>query len=227
MSLENLRKPLDLAKQKPMTNIIYEHLLKNIVNGNMEEGERLVEQSIAKLFGVSRQPVNEALRWLKIEEFVEFIPYKGFIVSRITTKDVFEVLEFRGVLEGYAAWKCAKSPDRDLIKELGTILNKMELHINQKSYQDILIDNYEFHHRIMENINNEKMFKYYEKILNSLKRYYAIGLATLSGPHTSLDEHKKIFEKIHSGDPMAAQECARQHTFNTMDRVTTALKKTS
>jgi DNA-binding GntR family transcriptional regulator len=193
----------------------------------MEEGERLVEQNIAKLFGVSRQPVNEALRWLKIEEFVEFIPYKGFIVSRITNKDVREVLEFRGVLEGYAAWKCAKSQDRNLIKDLETILKKMELHINKKSYQEILIDNYKFHHRIMENISNEKMFKYYEKVLNLLKRYYAIGLATLSGPHTSLDEHIKIFEKIRSGDLGGAQEYAREHTFNTMDRVTAALKRRS
>jgi DNA-binding GntR family transcriptional regulator len=199
--------------------------MNNIINGNLEEGERLVEQNLARLFGVSRQPIHEALQKLEMEGFVEFIPYKGFTVSHITPKDAEETLELKGLLEGYAAWKCAHFFNEKITMELETILFQMETHIEQGCQLEILNDNFQFHHRIMENIKNEKMYKFYQTVINSLKRYYAIGLATITGPQTSLLEHQKILDKIRIKDAIGAQEVARQHAFNTIDRVKKALSE--
>ena len=53
----------ELQKPKPASQIIYEHLLNEITSGRIEEGGRIVESELAKMFGAeqSHKYVNSIL----------------------------------------------------------------------------------------------------------------------------------------------------------------------
>ncbi len=225
MELDKLIPTIEIPKQKPVVLIVYEQLLNAIVTGKLAEGERLLEANLAKLFGVSRQPIREALRMLVTDGFVELIPYRGVIVSTITPQEAKDTLELKGMVEGYAAWMGAQMFDPDIIAELETLLKQMEAHIREAESREIIQDNYSFHMRIISGIGNEKMIKYYQGLFNSHQRYYAIGLSEQPGWQTSVNEHRLILEKIRSRDAMEAFTCARQHASNTIGRVLAALEK--
>ncbi|MHB8909555.1 MAG: GntR family transcriptional regulator [Syntrophales bacterium] len=225
MELDKLIPAIEIPKQKPVVLIVYEQLSQAIVTGRLAEGERLLEADLAKLFGVSRQPIREALRMLVTDGFVELIPYRGVIVSTITPQEAKDTLELKGMVEGYAAWMGAQMFAPDIIAELETLIERMETHIREDESRGIIQDNYNFHMRIISGIGNEKLIKYYQGLFNSHQRYYAIGLSERPGWQTSVNEHRLILEKITSRDSVGAFICARQHASNTIERVLAALEK--
>ncbi|HMS65015.1 MAG TPA: GntR family transcriptional regulator [Ignavibacteria bacterium] len=70
---------------------ITEYISKEIMYGNLKSEEHLKEAKIAKLFGVSRVPVREALRILHSEGYVEMIPNRGSFVKKITVQHLMEI----------------------------------------------------------------------------------------------------------------------------------------
>ncbi len=78
---------------------ITESLLKEIVQGALKPGTRLVTQTLAKRYGVSHTPVREALISLAGVGIVDLQPNRGAIVKPVTPRDVREVCQVRRVLE--------------------------------------------------------------------------------------------------------------------------------
>lgn len=227
MELHKLIPTTGMPKQKPVVLIVYEQLLHAIVTGKLAEGERLFEANLANLFGVSRQPIREALHMLVTDGFVELIPYRGVIISTITPQEARDTLELKGMVEGYAAWKGAQMFDAAIITQLERLILQMEAHIRETASREIIQDNYSFHMRIVSGTGNEKMIKYYQGLFNAHQRYYAIGLSERPSWQTSVSEHRLIIEKIRSGDAMEAFTSARQHAATAIDRVLAALEKRS
>jgi DNA-binding GntR family transcriptional regulator len=214
-----------LPKPKPASLIIYEQLLNAIVNGEIHEGQRIVETELTKIFGVSRSPIREALRMLEIDGLIELIPYRGVIATAITAKDVRESLEIKGMVEGFAAWTGAQRFNNHEIAVLESILNEFEGHIKDGALQKVLETNLKFHHKLVESTQNEKLLKYYEGLTHSIRRFYTISLAGSRVWKLSLSEHRRILSNIKKKNPEDAERDARQHAFNTIDRVLSRLEK--
>ena len=79
---------------------IYDILKNMIVHREIQPGEKINEDRVAKETGVSRTPIREALCRLENEKIIEMIPRRGAFVIRQTEATVREVLEIREVLEG-------------------------------------------------------------------------------------------------------------------------------
>ncbi len=74
-------------------------LRKQILDGEIPCGERLIETEIASQLGVSRMPVREALRMLESEGLIKSVPRKGLIVAEYTEEDIREYYTIREALE--------------------------------------------------------------------------------------------------------------------------------
>jgi len=215
----------EIPKPKPASLIIYEQLVNAIVTGEITEGQRIVETDLTKVFGVSRSPVREALKMLEIDGLIELIPYRGVVVTQITTKDVRENLELKGMVEGFAAWNGARMFGNEIIAQLESVLAESEKHIADGKFQSVLEANISFHRIIVENVDNEKLIKFYEGLTKSIRRFYTISFAMSSGWEFSLAEHREILDHIKAKDTAAAENSARQHAYNTINRVLTRLEK--
>lgn len=223
-----MEKQLNLArklpKPKPAALIIYEHLLNSIISGEISEGQRIVETELAKMFGVSRSPVREALKLLEIDGLIELIPYRGVVVTRIEVQEVRESLEIKGMVEGFAAGVVARKVNGKAIEQLEKVLAGMEKHIADGKLQQVLLANIDFHHKIVESVGNEKLLAYYETLTRSIRRFYTINLAVSTDWDFSLSEHRAIFDAIKSGDSSASERAARQHAYNSIERLLAKLE---
>ena len=79
--------------------MLVESLLKEIVNGQIRSGERLVTQALARRFGVSHTPVREALVMLAGMGLLDVSPNRGAIVRKVTARGVREICQVRSALE--------------------------------------------------------------------------------------------------------------------------------
>ncbi|MEA2379542.1 MAG: hypothetical protein QOD13_3449, partial [Thermoleophilaceae bacterium] len=59
-----------------------------ILDGELEAGSRLGQEALAERFGVSRQPVREALRRLQAEGLVQVHPRRGMLVRQLAAREV-------------------------------------------------------------------------------------------------------------------------------------------
>lgn len=97
----------DLQNHKPLREIVYEELKRQILKGEIAPGHRMMEVELADDMGVSRTPVREAIRKLEKEGLVTIEPRKGAYASDISIKDMVDVLEVRQYLESLAAGMAA------------------------------------------------------------------------------------------------------------------------
>jgi len=79
-----------------------------IIMGRLAPDTRLVEEEIAKRYGVSRSPVRETLRLLEQDGLVVRSARRGLWVAPIGRADLDEVYSCRVSLEGLAAEQAAR-----------------------------------------------------------------------------------------------------------------------
>ena len=88
---------------RPLVDELADRIRAAVMTGRLEIGTRLLQQSLAADFEVSRTPVREALRKLESEGLVEVIPNRGAIVRGPTAREIREAYLVRAELEGLAA----------------------------------------------------------------------------------------------------------------------------
>ncbi|GHF24213.1 hypothetical protein GCM10010218_00850 [Streptomyces mashuensis] len=80
----------------------------DIVSGVLPPGTRLVEELLARRYGVSRVPVREALRTLASEGFVTTRRHAGACVAEPTADEAADLLDVRLLLEPLGAARAAQ-----------------------------------------------------------------------------------------------------------------------
>ena len=139
--------------------------------------------------GVSRTPIREALRELAVEGFVMMNPNHRVVVSNVSLKDIQEVLQIRGVLEGLAARLAAKVIEREELKELEKYLKQMKYYTYKDdalAYNEI---DAEFHELILNICRNNRLIPIRKNLSDQAHRYRIRSLSIPGRLKYSLKEH--------------------------------------
>jgi DNA-binding GntR family transcriptional regulator len=115
----------DLRAQ-PMREIIYEHLRKAIVYGELKADTYFTDQEIADEFGVSRTPAREALQKLESNGYIERVPMKGNRVCGLTAYELAHSFSIRKALETLAIKYSAIRITDDELARMSDILDDLD-----------------------------------------------------------------------------------------------------
>ena len=74
----------------------------HIVEGKLPDGGRIPERQLCEMLGISRTPLREALKVLAAEGLVELLPNRGARVRPLSERDLAELFDVMGGLEGLA-----------------------------------------------------------------------------------------------------------------------------
>src|SRR6266404_6588923 len=92
-----------LTGSRFVKNDLADRLRTEIMNGSLPRGVRIVEGKWAQKFGVAQGSIREAINILAIEGFVNKESGRSARVIHLTERDVAQLYELRGALEGLAA----------------------------------------------------------------------------------------------------------------------------
>ena len=73
-----------------------------IFSGELQAGQPMRQEEIARQLGVSRLPVREALNRLATEGLVELKPRRGFFVTSLDADEIEDIFDMRALLESRA-----------------------------------------------------------------------------------------------------------------------------
>ena len=188
-----------------------ERLRQAILAGDMAPGQRLVEEELAGMLGVTRASLRAALFDLTAEGLVERIPNRGARVRVITLDEAVAITECRLALEGLCAAKAAErvtEPEAARLRQLGEELQRSVADGEPLKYSAL---NHELH-RLVREISGQTVAAALLERLNGQLVRHQFQLSLRPGrPQVSLPEHQAIIAAIAGRAPAEAEEATRRH----------------
>ena len=149
---------------------VYQSIREEILSGDFQEGEELVEASLGEKMGVSRTPVREALRQLALEDLVEIIPNKGAFVKGIAAEDVEDIYLIRSKLEGLCARRAAKRAVKAELEAMEEAIYLSEFHAKKEITSRFMNRTPVFMNLCMNPVTAGCFLPYYRSIINMSRR---------------------------------------------------------
>ncbi len=225
------------ARRMRLPDQLYEQILRQIIDGNMVEGQRLpTEHQLSQLFQVSRPIVREALFRLQADGLVEAVQGSGTYVRRRPDPDVVQLapegriadilrcFELRIALEGEAAAYAAQRRTNADIAAIRAAYAKLET-VTADEELGVPAD-LQFHRTLIAAAHNELFDNVFTNLLDLMEAGLTIT-RTLSLRRDAerrrivQAEHLKIVEAIVDQQPDAARAAARAHIDNARQRLVT------
>ena len=141
-----------------------------IVEGNIPDGGRIPERQLCEMLGISRTPLREALKVLAAEGLVELLPNRGARVRQLSERDLGELFDLMGGLEGLAGrLACENISDAEIaeIERLHYEMFGFYLHRDMHGYFRV---NQSIHHRIVEASRNAALMSAYASLAGRIRR---------------------------------------------------------
>ncbi|WP_319456684.1 MULTISPECIES: GntR family transcriptional regulator [unclassified Mycobacterium] len=186
-----------LSRVESTGDSIAHALREEILAGRLAAGERLVEEAIAKRYGVSRVPVREALTRLQSEGFVTIVRYRGAAVSETLIQDSRELLQIRRGLEILAAQLAAENRGGAVAGELAAFA--------EDQHHEHGNDGPSFHELVAAASGNRQL----EEMLAGVNRRVQWGLG--HNPEASTSDHRVLAIAIVNGSVMQAGYLMDEH----------------
>ncbi|MBR4862123.1 MAG: GntR family transcriptional regulator [Firmicutes bacterium] len=201
----------DLQNHRPLREIVYEELKRQILVGEIAPGTRMMEVELADVMGVSRTPVREAIRKLEKEGLVTIEPRKGAYASNISIKDMVDVLEVRQGLEGMAAAIASGKITERQKADLLNVVEKYKAAVESANIEEIIKYDEEFHSMIISISGNKTLMQVFSTVQELALRFRYIYYDDFNRYESMPREHQLIEEAIMSGDAEKARVAAGDH----------------
>lgn len=186
-------------------------LRRAIVALEMPPGSRLSEQEIAERYGVSRQPVREALIGLARTRLVEIQPQRGTVVVKISVRKMMEARFVREAVETAIVRRACSSFDvqsRQRIDDLLEVQDKAARRGDHAAFQryDEL-----FHIALAEGAGCSLAWEAISDIKAHMDRVCQLTLPGTEAMLPLIDQHRAIVAAIDARDEEAAAAAMLRH----------------
>jgi DNA-binding GntR family transcriptional regulator len=208
----------------------YEYLMEKIMDESLNSSEIYSEEKIAQELGISRTPVRAALQRLNHDNYIDIIPYRGFMLHQVSISDITQSFQLRCAIEGYCCAYIAKQYKKErAIKALAQI---KDLYEQQKAIYEKHKDVYKKNEDIYERREEIKLNEFLEldikfhkliveyaenKTFNSIFNSYISTIKFLARSYfksvmpITIDEHYNIYMAMAEGDDVRSYNMLVKH----------------
>jgi DNA-binding GntR family transcriptional regulator len=200
-----------------------DHVIKYIYEGIRENrfraGEKILESHLSKELGISRAPIREALADLVRAGLLEYRPQIGNFVTSLSSKEIIDSYEARGVLEGFAVIQGINNFTEADLTRLEDMAHKMEQYA-QKGRRKALIDiGQEFHEELFSHCTNAQVVLFTEQLSLKLHLLFYKHWGNVYTPEEIRDRHLDIIAIIREKDASKLEQLIRQHYIDTGHKI--------
>jgi DNA-binding GntR family transcriptional regulator len=184
-------------------------VIRGLLHGRWQGGERLTEASVAELFCVSRTPVREGLLELAALGMVQLRRNCGAILQPFGPRQLSEIYAVRSLLEVEAARLAVGRVPAPVLASLRTTFEKLRSEglpdegwrLDQQLHTTLAV--HSGNARLAEEINR------YTLLVQTVRE--TVGGLMAGIQSKSIEEHLEILGCVERGDPVRAAMAMRQH----------------
>src|SRR3546814_20290298 len=131
---------IDVLRTRSLANVVQAEIERMIIDGELKPNERVNENGLSQLLGVSRGPIREACSALAAMGLIQIIPNRGFFIRALSNDEAQDPSEARAGVFGCMAVMLAERITDAEIMILRGILQRIdedgELGLVQGLYPD-------------------------------------------------------------------------------------------
>jgi DNA-binding GntR family transcriptional regulator len=198
--------------QPTLVEQVVNAIISEIIDGDLPANARLIQDELARAYGVSRQPVQQALLLLRDRGMVREAPGRGLIVSPLDIDFVRNLYEVRAMLDGLAARLAAERGSERAKNEGQAFLDAGQAAVESGSLNQQIEADMRFHAFINELAGNALIgettaphWPYLRRVMGEVLRDDA------QMPQTILGEHVAILDAIIARNGSEAERLSRDH----------------
>jgi DNA-binding GntR family transcriptional regulator len=196
---------------KELQSFLYRALLGRIIRGEFAPGQRLVEEELARTYGVSRTPIREVLLAFAQDGLVDRVRNCGARIVAFTAEDVEELYDIRKALEIH----CIPTVVRTIkVNELLELQHRLEA-ADGKSGSGLLeeheIIDLKLHHLIVENSGNRRLIAQMRKLSLLIESLQLTSFIDDDQARTTGEQHLAIVRALLCRDVDLAQRLLAEH----------------
>lgn len=192
-------------------NRLEKELLRAIVALELKPGTRLSEQEIASRYGVSRQPVREALIALSQQRFVEILPQRGTIVVKISVQKMMEARFLREAIESAVVRRACGSFIVTSRQIIDNCLEAQQRAVDKGDHAGFQRFDERFHMALAEGAGCPMAWTLVANLKAHMDRACHLSLQSPNAMAALVTQHEAIVAAIDGRDPEAAEAAMRHH----------------
>ena len=190
---------------------VYTTLHEAIMSGALRPGDSLIEEQVARQFGISRTPVREALLKLESEGLAHRVPRRGLVVRTISEHELLEVNTVRFALDALAARLAAEEALPTDIARLRWINRQLAEAVARGELSRVPSLTNEFHQALAEAGRNSMLKQFVMQAQSFTRRFGVSTVARSERSADAIDEHERLIDAIEARDGELAARIAEDH----------------
>jgi DNA-binding GntR family transcriptional regulator len=201
---EQAQVPARVARSRSVPATAQQHAVESlramIVAGDLRPGQRVNQDHVAELVGLSVAPVREALRVLEQEGQVTYRPRRGYFVTELRIEDLVEIYELRVLLEQRAARHALPTLDEDAFARIELAARDC---YDAAAADDVIAEleaNRRFHFAILHSPDQPHTMRLIRLLWDSTEAYRAIYYNSPAERRNSIDAHDRITVVLRARD---------------------------
>ncbi len=179
---------------------VYNFLREQLLSGEIQPHQHLIEAKIARDIGTSRTPVREAFHSLELEGLIESMPRAGYVVKPISEKEVEEICEIRATIEGLGArWAMGKAYGK-LVVELKKNIAASEEKVLRGDVRSFVDMDAKFHEIISKLSGSQRLVELAQTLRRHMLRYRVQSIYSVDNVLRAIEGHKGILRAMEKQD---------------------------
>jgi len=202
---------LDESDRPQIKEMVYQRLVRAVVDGELPPGTHLKERDLSISMGVSKTPIREALVRMEKERLVTTAPYRGAVVRAISRSDLREVYELRELLEGFCARRAAMTGAEQDEDEFRRNVHETRRALAEERAEDVAVLLEQFDHLLHRQARDHRIGALLVDLETQLHLFGRLTYRADGRMESSLTQHEEILRAITAHDPDHAEQACRRH----------------
>ncbi|ALP68528.1 GntR family transcriptional regulator [Paraburkholderia caribensis] len=198
-------------------------LRESIMSGSILPGSRVTEIQISDEMGLSRATVRAALNQLAKEGLVSLIPYTGWTVVSLSSRDAWELYTLRSSIERLAAQLVASSLSVEQAEVIRKSFDQLVEACQGRSQKQIAVADFSLHKAIIVAARHGRLLSQYELVERQIRLYIRSSDALIHDNEDIVAQHRPIVEAILAGDVNRAGALSEAHNMSEGEKLTSHL----
>lgn len=191
----------------------YDKIRSHLLSGNARPGDRLTEEQLSDIAGVSRTPVREAVQRLERELLLMRTASNRIFVPDWGEDEIDEMFTLRQMLEGHAAERAAERLSAQQIDQLETI--NAELHkavaLDEPDVARFLDANRLFHETVTDAAHSPRLAQILAMLVEQPVVLHTAREYSIEDLKRSARDHDELIAAFRARDPHWARSVMGSH----------------
>lgn len=193
------------------TDIAYKIILEMILDGAMAPGERVPQDSLAELLGMSKTPIRDAILRLETEGFIDKSDKSGYQVADVEYRDYMNFCDFRRIIESNAAYYAAMNITIPELKKLQDCHERIRQAVAERKVEQFIELDEEFHWLIVQASHNSFLIDAYLGYMGKRKFYTSLSVRGNENYVRFKNKHEDIYQAIVHNRELEAKRAMESH----------------